>query len=403
MAVGEDGSALARSTHEVVPPRHLPGVVLHRDEVRYRGGGVGAGDRPDGAGDVVRGDGHAVEVTDGRDAHELAQATALADVGGGDVHRAGPRRVVELRGRHEVLARQDGGRYLVGHAAARVRLLGRYGVLQPREVESVEFPPEATRGLDGEVPVEVHPEVDVVADLVADGLDERHLVCDGLVVESTRRRVDVPGGRHVEVELQRGKPLVDHLARGPSVRLRGVDVAGVDLARLGLSEGFAAVGVTVESDPVAVLPAEEFVDGDAEHLPLDVEARHLDPVERRLSDAPAPRVALVEKCPDAVGVERVLAHEVAREPLDELHEPVRGAVGLADAVDARIGLYLHDAPGEVARESHRPDVGYLDVALRRSVGFGHREVAPRHAAALRNAVLGVFLLCHPSMFVIRYQ
>mgnify|MGYP000087702594 CR=1 FL=1 len=51
----------------------------------------------------------------------------------------------------------------------------------------------------------------------ADGLDQAHLVLDGLVVETARGRVHVGVGADVEVELQRREAVVDHLAGRRSV------------------------------------------------------------------------------------------------------------------------------------------------------------------------------------------
>jgi len=325
-------------------------------------------DGSDRAADVVRGDGDAVAVTEGGDPAELQQAAAVHLVGGGDVHPVGFEHLVELAGVAEVLAGEDRGVHLGGDPPVGVVLPGRAGILQPRQVVRFEFPPEAGCGLDGEVPVEVEAEVDLVTDLLADGLDKRDLVLDGVVVEPARGGVHVAVGAHVEVELQRLEPVVDHLAGRAGVGLGGVDVAGIAVGLLGGAQRLPAVGVTVNPDAVAVLPAHEFVGGDAVDLPLEVPQRHLDAGTDPVFDQP-------------LDVERVLSLQQARALWSV-------AVDLSDAVDVGVGLDFHETPPKVALQDHRAHVGDLEVALGRAAPLVGLQIAPRHPAAGRDDVVG---------------
>ena len=143
---------------QVVPPRDVPRVELHAEEVRDRRRDVRAGDASERRGDIVRRDWDPVEITDGGDVDVLAEAATLVDVGRGDVQNplAGGR--VKLSGRHEVLTRQDGEVKGLRDPLLGRGLLRRHGVFEPREIEPFELLPEADRGFDGEIPVKVHSE-----------------------------------------------------------------------------------------------------------------------------------------------------------------------------------------------------------------------------------------------------
>jgi len=110
--------------------------------------------------------------------------------------------------------------------------------------------------------VAVEGEIDLVADGIPDGVDDRDLVVHGGVGQATVVRIRIGILRRVEVELDRVKSHVNDALSLGGVRLGRIRVrvgvlrgsAVVDCVRL------AGVTVAIDPDPVAVARSEQLVD-----------------------------------------------------------------------------------------------------------------------------------------------
>ena len=109
----------------------------------------------------------------------------------------------------------------------------------------------------------------------------------------------------------------------------------------------------VAADLFLETAAEEFPDGQAERLALDVPEREVNAAHRVQADAASARVdgAVIHQVPEPLGLERVLADEqmlqasadgMAERPFDDGLRGERRGVHLADAGDAGVGGDFND-------------------------------------------------------------
>src|SRR5262249_51725939 len=168
-----------------------------------------------------------------------------------------------------------------------------------------------------------------------------------LVLEA-RRLADGPTFAIIEqlrpdIELDEGQPQ----------RFPRFDALGVALwSRVG---GGRRVGV--DSNPVAILAAEELIAGHAVDLPDQIPQRDLD--ARDPAALAAPVTKLLDRPKDHVHIARVLAQQHALELERVLL--VAGVAHLAKAIDALIGIDADDRIIVVAGHYRDPHIGDLEV------------------------------------------
>ena len=193
-----------------------------------------------------------------------------------DVDRAPVDHLAELV-RHQHLAGADRDRALVADALLRVEVEDRHRILEPFQVERLQRPRQADRGLDVEAEVAVERDLGVGAGDLADDRQALDRQADLVVAHLAVPRVAVDLGRDpLGVELEVGEAVGhDTLRERPPL---------AEVARVG-----DAAPIEVDADLVAERAAEEVVDGRVQDLARQVAQRHLDaadgpgrrPVDRR--------------------------------------------------------------------------------------------------------------------------
>lgn len=128
-----------------------------------------------GPADVVRGHQHVVRLGGGGELPRLQDAAEVADVRLDDVGGLRGEQLPELDAVVDAFAGRDGDVHLPGDLAQRLKILRRYGLLQPRRIVRREFARQPHRR-GAEPSVHLQHQLGVGADGVPHGLDQRHRV-----------------------------------------------------------------------------------------------------------------------------------------------------------------------------------------------------------------------------------
>ena len=265
------------------------------EAVKVGGGrhGLGAGDESDGAGGVVGADRDEEGFGHGGDAAQLGDAAGADDVGHDVLGELLLEDGAELPAGVEALADADRDIGAGAELGESVGVLGWDGLFEPADAVGGDGVGEADRGGDVEAAVGVDEDLDAGADGLADGADDLDGV--GFVGGVVAGAVLVEVGLVLAegVELDGGVTFVDGLL--------GCAAEVV----WSLAAGEPAVGV--EEELLAVLAAEELVDGEAEALAAQVPQRDVDAADQGRDEAKRAEgaeggVELVPEVLDAAGV-----------------------------------------------------------------------------------------------------
>src|SRR5215475_11734290 len=145
--------------------------------------------------------------------------------------------------------------------------------------------------------------------------------------------------------------------RVAAVQARGAGLERGEALRLALADQLRRARVRIDADALARGAAQEFVNRDAEQFPLDVPERLINPGERARQNRPASIEGVaIDRLPVMHNGARVFADQVRFHLLDRRGAGKRAAFGdrLAQAHDARVGVYFQEKPARFDQEGFDP-------------------------------------------------